>query len=91
MVTYLDADTAPLRNTGQIRLYGEEGFAGERVGFVDARAAAMGEQKAPPAASRHGDAVGPGMEQERTGRGGARRHAGAGRRPRPGTEPGAMR
>src|SRR5690606_36387506 len=30
MVTYLDAATAPLRNTGQIRLYGEEGFAGMR-------------------------------------------------------------
>ncbi|TIW10843.1 MAG: M24 family metallopeptidase, partial [Mesorhizobium sp.] len=30
MVTYLDASTAPLRNTGQIRLYGEEGFAGMR-------------------------------------------------------------
>ncbi|ESW88103.1 methionine aminopeptidase [Mesorhizobium sp. LSJC268A00] len=30
MVTYLDATTAPLRNTGQIRLYGEEGFAGMR-------------------------------------------------------------
>src|SRR5688500_16630403 len=27
MVTYLDAATAPLRNTGQIRLYGEEAFA----------------------------------------------------------------
>ncbi|RVA62227.1 type I methionyl aminopeptidase, partial [Mesorhizobium sp. M7A.F.Ca.CA.001.08.1.1] len=30
MVTYLDAATAPLRNTGQIRLYGEDGFAGMR-------------------------------------------------------------
>ena len=30
MVTYLDAATAPLRNTGQIRLYGEEGFVGMR-------------------------------------------------------------
>ncbi len=30
MVTYLDADTAPLRNTGQIRLYSEAGFAGMR-------------------------------------------------------------
>ncbi len=30
MVTYLDADTAPLRNTGQIRLYGPEGFEGMR-------------------------------------------------------------
>lgn len=30
MVTYLDADTAPLRNTGQIRLYGEDGFEGMR-------------------------------------------------------------
>ncbi|HMM64463.1 MAG TPA: type I methionyl aminopeptidase, partial [Mesorhizobium sp.] len=30
MVTYLEADAAPLRNTGQIRLYGEEGFAGMR-------------------------------------------------------------
>ena len=30
MVTYLDAATAPLRNTGQIRLYGAEGFAGMR-------------------------------------------------------------
>ena len=30
MVTYLDAETAPLRNTGQIRLYGPEGFAGMR-------------------------------------------------------------
>ncbi|MGO4836708.1 M24 family metallopeptidase, partial [Rhizobiaceae sp. 2RAB30] len=31
MVTYLDAGTAPLRNTGQIRLYGEEAFAGMRA------------------------------------------------------------
>jgi methionyl aminopeptidase len=30
MVTYLDAATAPLRNTGQIRLYGEGAFAGMR-------------------------------------------------------------
>jgi len=30
MVTYLDAATAPLRNTGQIRLYGEDGFEGMR-------------------------------------------------------------
>jgi methionyl aminopeptidase len=30
MITYLDAATAPLRNTGQIRLYDEEGFAGMR-------------------------------------------------------------
>ena len=30
MVTYLDAVTAPLRNTGQIRLYGDEAFAGMR-------------------------------------------------------------
>ena len=30
MTTYLDATTAPLRNTGQIRLYGEEGFEGMR-------------------------------------------------------------
>ena len=30
MVTYLDAATAPLRNTGQIRLHGPEGFAGMR-------------------------------------------------------------
>ena len=30
MVTYLDAATAPLRNTGQIRLYGKDGFAGMR-------------------------------------------------------------
>ncbi|MBX3597135.1 MAG: type I methionyl aminopeptidase [Rhizobiaceae bacterium] len=30
MVTYLDADTAPLRNTGQIRLYGPESFEGMR-------------------------------------------------------------
>lgn len=30
MVTYLDAETAPLRNTGQIRLYNEESFAGMR-------------------------------------------------------------
>jgi methionyl aminopeptidase len=27
MVTYLDADVAPLRNTGQIRLYGPDAFA----------------------------------------------------------------
>ncbi|MGH7006666.1 MAG: type I methionyl aminopeptidase, partial [Alphaproteobacteria bacterium] len=26
MVTYLDAQTAPLKNTGQIRLHGAEGF-----------------------------------------------------------------
>ncbi|WP_274424370.1 type I methionyl aminopeptidase [Chelativorans sp. YIM 93263] len=30
MVTYLDADTAPLRNTGQIRLYSEQDFEGMR-------------------------------------------------------------
>ncbi|MDF1601408.1 type I methionyl aminopeptidase [Mesorhizobium sp. YIM 152430] len=30
MVTYLDAETAPLRNTGQIRLYSEDAFAGMR-------------------------------------------------------------
>jgi methionyl aminopeptidase len=30
MVTYLDADTAPLRNTGQIRLYGPDAFEGMR-------------------------------------------------------------
>ena len=30
MVTYLDADTTPLRNTGQIRLYGPEAFEGMR-------------------------------------------------------------
>ncbi|HWK15658.1 MAG TPA: type I methionyl aminopeptidase [Rhizobiaceae bacterium] len=30
MVTYLDAATAPLRNTGQIRLYNEDAFAGMR-------------------------------------------------------------
>lgn len=30
MTTYLDAETAPLRNTGQIRLYKEEGFEGMR-------------------------------------------------------------
>lgn len=30
MVNYLQADTAPLKNTGQIRLHGEEGFAGMR-------------------------------------------------------------
>src|SRR5690606_36114515 len=30
MVTYVDADTAPQRNTGQIRLYGPEAFEGMR-------------------------------------------------------------
>jgi methionyl aminopeptidase len=30
MVTYLDAQTAPFRNTGQIRLYGADGFEGMR-------------------------------------------------------------
>lgn len=30
MVTYLDADAAPSRNTGQIRLYGPEAFEGMR-------------------------------------------------------------
>jgi len=30
MVTFLDAATAPLRNTGQVRLYNEEAFAGMR-------------------------------------------------------------
>ena len=30
MTTYLDADTAPLRNTGQIRLYDEAAFQGMR-------------------------------------------------------------
>ncbi len=30
MVTYLDAATAPLRNTGQIRLHGADGFAAMR-------------------------------------------------------------
>ena len=38
MTTYLDAETAPLRNTGQIRLYDEEGFAGMRkAGNLTAR------------------------------------------------------
>ena len=38
MVTYLDARTAPLRNTGQIRLYDEEAFAGMRkAGNLTAR------------------------------------------------------
>ncbi len=31
MVTYADADTLPLRNSGQIRLYGAEAFAGMRA------------------------------------------------------------
>ncbi|MFD1696735.1 type I methionyl aminopeptidase [Roseibium aestuarii] len=30
MVTYIDAATAPLKNTGQVRLYGREDFAGMR-------------------------------------------------------------
>jgi len=30
MVTYLEAELAPVKNTGQIRLYGEEGFEGMR-------------------------------------------------------------
>lgn len=30
MVTYLEAGAAPLKNTGHIKLYGEEGFAGMR-------------------------------------------------------------
>ncbi|GHC79005.1 type I methionyl aminopeptidase [Limoniibacter endophyticus] len=30
MVTYMEAETGPLRNTGHIRLYNEEGFAGMR-------------------------------------------------------------
>ena len=30
MVTYLDAVTAPQRNTGQIKLYDEEAFEGMR-------------------------------------------------------------
>ncbi|MGQ3038502.1 MAG: type I methionyl aminopeptidase, partial [Neoaquamicrobium sediminum] len=30
MVTYLDADAAPQRNTGQIRLYGPDAFEGMR-------------------------------------------------------------
>ncbi|MCV0397010.1 MAG: type I methionyl aminopeptidase [Rhizobiaceae bacterium] len=30
MVTYLDADVAPLKNTGQIRLYGPDAFEGMR-------------------------------------------------------------
>lgn len=30
MVTYVDAATAPLRSTGEIRLYGEDAFAGMR-------------------------------------------------------------
>ncbi len=39
MVTYLDATVAPLKNTGQIRLHGEEGFAGMRAaGALVARA-----------------------------------------------------
>jgi len=28
MVTYIDAASAPMRNTGQIRLYGQDGFEG---------------------------------------------------------------
>ena len=39
MVTYLDAAVAPAKNTGQIRLHGEEGFAGMRkAGALVARA-----------------------------------------------------
>ena len=30
MVTYLEASASPLKNTGQIRLYGEDGFEGMR-------------------------------------------------------------
>lgn len=30
MVTYIDATTAPMKNTGQIRLYGPDGFEGMR-------------------------------------------------------------
>jgi methionyl aminopeptidase len=30
MVTYIDANSAPMKNTGQIRLYGPEGFEGMR-------------------------------------------------------------
>ncbi|MDP3523232.1 MAG: M24 family metallopeptidase, partial [Hoeflea sp.] len=30
MVTYIDAASAPMRNTGQIRLYGPDGFEGMR-------------------------------------------------------------
>ncbi|WP_093807119.1 type I methionyl aminopeptidase [Stappia sp. ES.058] len=38
MVTYIDADTAPLKNTGQIRLYGPEDFkAMHRAGQLTAR------------------------------------------------------
>ncbi len=37
MVTYVTAETAPLRNTGSIRLYGPEGFAGmHRAGRLTA-------------------------------------------------------
>tara|TARA_R110000868_G_scaffold112541_1_gene303057 strand:+ start:2720 stop:3541 length:822 start_codon:yes stop_codon:yes gene_type:complete len=39
---YTDAQTAPLRNTGQIKLYGPEGFAGMRkVGQISAAALDM--------------------------------------------------
>ena len=38
MVTYLDAATAPLRNTGQIRLYGADGFEGMRKACAAHRA-----------------------------------------------------
>nr|WP_319388583.1 type I methionyl aminopeptidase [uncultured Cohaesibacter sp.] len=39
MVNYIDAKSAPLRNTGDIRLYGEEGFEGmRRAGQLAARA-----------------------------------------------------
>ncbi|MEL6435737.1 MAG: type I methionyl aminopeptidase [Pseudomonadota bacterium] len=31
MITYLDAHIAPLKNTGQIRLHGEDGFEGMRI------------------------------------------------------------
>jgi methionyl aminopeptidase len=38
MVTYIDADTAPLKNTGQIRLYGPKDFEGmHRAGQLTAR------------------------------------------------------
>ena len=30
MQNYIQADLAPLKNTGTIKLYGEEGFAGMR-------------------------------------------------------------
>ena len=45
----------------------EEFLAGQRIGGIEHRAAPVRQDKAPALAARHGDAIGPGMDQQRAG------------------------